>query len=206
MAFAGQRVAQTVSKFLHLGLSLEELEREGRLLEAQRLHQRTTFDLEMMAEVVAATGALKLDRDGRPVASDMAPIIAGLREGRHYYDQQCPSRAWTFTGGGLTWNGIEDLTDELVFLFTSLPGLGKNKFQLAGFIPTKGKAGAVITLHPDLRTSQCFRKAGARLQWCWQMRNLQPGNFNFIDAGLQDLPGKDLLVGCHGRNLLKKTE
>jgi excinuclease ABC subunit B len=36
---------------LELDERLPELEREGKLLEAQRLHQRTTFDLEMMSEV-----------------------------------------------------------------------------------------------------------------------------------------------------------
>lgn len=36
--------------------------------------------------------------DGKNIERDMAPIIAGLREGEHYLDQQAPAGKWTFTG------------------------------------------------------------------------------------------------------------
>lgn len=43
------------------------------------------------------------DRTGAEIERGMAPIIANLREGEHYLDQQAPKGAWTFTGSkGLT--------------------------------------------------------------------------------------------------------
>lgn len=38
------------------------------------------------------------DRTGAAVTREMPPIIAGLREGEHYLDQQAPKDTWTFTG------------------------------------------------------------------------------------------------------------
>lgn len=38
------------------------------------------------------------DRTGAEITRDMAPIIANLREGEHYLDQQAPRGAWTFAG------------------------------------------------------------------------------------------------------------
>jgi len=38
------------------------------------------------------------DRSGAAVAQDMTGIIAGLREGEHFYDQQAPHGCWTFSG------------------------------------------------------------------------------------------------------------
>ncbi len=38
------------------------------------------------------------NRKGEKVVRGMEPIIAGLREGEHYYDEQAPAGEWTFTG------------------------------------------------------------------------------------------------------------
>jgi len=38
------------------------------------------------------------DRAGKKVDQDMAGIIAGLREGEHFYQARCPAGAWTFSG------------------------------------------------------------------------------------------------------------
>jgi hypothetical protein len=38
------------------------------------------------------------NRAGQTVDKDMKPIVAGLREGEHYTDQNTPNGAWTFTG------------------------------------------------------------------------------------------------------------
>jgi hypothetical protein len=40
------------------------------------------------------------DRSGKAVDQDMAGVIAGLREGRHFYDQDAPAGEWTFSGSG----------------------------------------------------------------------------------------------------------
>ncbi len=50
-----------------LGLRLDELRKEGKLLEAQRLEQRTTFDIEMMREIGYCQGIENYSRyfDGR---------------------------------------------------------------------------------------------------------------------------------------------
>lgn len=45
-----------------------------------------------------ATAPRFTDRTGAEIERDMAPIIANLREGEHYLDQQAPKGAWTFTG------------------------------------------------------------------------------------------------------------
>jgi hypothetical protein len=37
-------------------------------------------------------------RNGNKTDKDMKAIIAGLREGEHYFDQTAPKGAWTFTG------------------------------------------------------------------------------------------------------------
>ena len=49
-----QRAIATIEQ--ELGERLEELERQKKLLEAQRLKMRTTFDLEMMRSVGTCSG------------------------------------------------------------------------------------------------------------------------------------------------------
>jgi excinuclease ABC subunit B len=50
---------------------LEELERQGKQLEAQRLRMRTTYDIEMMRQVGTCSGIENYSRhiDGRPAGS-----------------------------------------------------------------------------------------------------------------------------------------
>ena len=38
------------------------------------------------------------DLAGKTVEKDMAPILAGLREGERYYREACPAGEWTFSG------------------------------------------------------------------------------------------------------------
>ncbi len=38
------------------------------------------------------------NRGGQDVSKDMRPIVAGLREGEHYYDRDAPNGVWTFSG------------------------------------------------------------------------------------------------------------
>ena len=38
------------------------------------------------------------DLAGKAVDKDMAGVIAGLREGEHFYREACPAGTWTFTG------------------------------------------------------------------------------------------------------------
>ncbi|WP_092536099.1 excinuclease ABC subunit UvrB [Amycolatopsis arida] len=56
---------------------LEELERQGRLLEAQRLRMRTTYDIEMMRQVGFCSGIENYSRhiDDRPAGSAPATLI-----------------------------------------------------------------------------------------------------------------------------------
>ena len=60
-----ERALESIEK--ELGERLAELEREGKLLEAQRLRMRTTYDLEMMREVGTCAGIENYSRhiDGR---------------------------------------------------------------------------------------------------------------------------------------------
>ena len=60
-----ERALESIEK--ELGERLAELEREGKLLEAQRLRMRTTYDLEMMSEVGTCAGIENYSRhiDGR---------------------------------------------------------------------------------------------------------------------------------------------
>ena len=54
-----------------LGQRLDELEQQGKLLEAQRLRMRTTYDIEMMRQVGSCSGIENYSRhiDGRPQGS-----------------------------------------------------------------------------------------------------------------------------------------
>nr|BFE89062.1 hypothetical protein GCM10020093_116630 [Planobispora longispora] len=54
---------------------LEEMERQGKLLEAQRLRMRTTYDLEMMHQIGTCSGIENYSRhmDGRPPAARPTP-------------------------------------------------------------------------------------------------------------------------------------
>jgi len=56
---------------VELGERLEELERQGKLLEAQRLRMRTTYDMEMMRQVGSCSGIENYSRhmDGRAAGS-----------------------------------------------------------------------------------------------------------------------------------------
>ena len=56
---------------VELGERLETLERQGKLLEAQRLRMRTTYDIEMMRQVGFCSGIENYSRhiDGRPAGS-----------------------------------------------------------------------------------------------------------------------------------------
>ncbi|MFD3509621.1 excinuclease ABC subunit UvrB [Nocardia sp. NPDC058666] len=60
-----------------LAVRLEELERQGKLLEAQRLRMRTEYDLEMIRQVGFCSGIENYSRhiDGRPAGSAGATLI-----------------------------------------------------------------------------------------------------------------------------------
>jgi hypothetical protein len=47
---------------------------------------------------LAASRVRFTSRDGQAMDRTMPPIVAGLREGEHYYDQTAPNGVWTFTG------------------------------------------------------------------------------------------------------------
>jgi len=62
----------------------------------REVHMRshTEFNLgDLMKTRVAFT-----DRKGQDIRREMKPIVAGLREGEHYLDQNAPKGAWVFTG------------------------------------------------------------------------------------------------------------
>jgi excinuclease ABC subunit B len=73
-----ERMAKAVSAIeQELADRLAELERQGKLLEAQRLRMRTTYDVEMMREVGFCSGIENYSRhiDGRPAGSAPATLI-----------------------------------------------------------------------------------------------------------------------------------
>src|SRR5690554_7049217 len=69
-----QRMARAIASIeLELEERLQELERQGKLLEAQRLKMRTTFDLEMMRSVGTCSGDRKSTRHIEQRAPGTAP-------------------------------------------------------------------------------------------------------------------------------------
>ncbi|HYN73492.1 MAG TPA: excinuclease ABC subunit UvrB [Nakamurella sp.] len=73
-----ERMAKAVSAIeQELADRLAELERQGKLLEAQRLRMRTTYDVEMMRQVGFCSGIENYSRhiDGRPAGSAPATLI-----------------------------------------------------------------------------------------------------------------------------------
>ncbi|NBY38877.1 MAG: excinuclease ABC subunit UvrB [Actinobacteria bacterium] len=67
-----ERMAEAISNIeAELGVRLDELERSNKLLEAQRLRMRTTFDIEMMQQVGFCSGIENYSRhiDGRSAGS-----------------------------------------------------------------------------------------------------------------------------------------
>ena len=59
-----------------------------------RLHEHFEFNLgELRSSWVSFTS-----RAGETIRHDMAPVIAGMREGVHYYDSAAPDGKWTFCG------------------------------------------------------------------------------------------------------------
>lgn len=59
---------------------------------------RMRSHLELDLGEVAKTRVKFTSRAGATVEKDMQSIIAGLREGEHYLDQNVPKGTWTFTG------------------------------------------------------------------------------------------------------------
>ncbi|WP_269756648.1 excinuclease ABC subunit UvrB [Amycolatopsis aidingensis] len=60
-----------------LAEQLAELERQGKLLEAQRLRMRTSYDIEMMRQIGSCSGIENYSRhvDGRPAGSSPATLL-----------------------------------------------------------------------------------------------------------------------------------
>ncbi|WP_327085707.1 excinuclease ABC subunit UvrB [Nonomuraea sp. NBC_01738] len=73
-----ERMAKAVTGIeAELGGRLEELERQGKLLEAQRLRMRTTYDIEMMRQIGTCSGIENYSRhmDGREAGSAPNTLI-----------------------------------------------------------------------------------------------------------------------------------
>ena len=73
-----ERMAQAISGIeTELAERLAELERQGKLLEAQRLRMRTNYDIEMMRQVGFCSGIENYSRhiDGRPAGSAPATLL-----------------------------------------------------------------------------------------------------------------------------------
>ena len=84
-----ERMAHAISTIeQELAERLAELERQGKLLEAQRLRMRTNYDVEMMRQVGFCSGIENYSRhiDGRPAGSaagDAARLLPGGLPDRH---------------------------------------------------------------------------------------------------------------------------
>ena len=75
---------------------------------------RLRTHLELDLGPLAQTTVSFTDLGGDAISHDMTSVIAGLREGRHYYDQLTPAGEWTFSGtDGLdvTWRFDNDEVD-----------------------------------------------------------------------------------------------
>ncbi len=73
---------------------------------------RTHLELDLGPLADSSVGFTSLGGDA--VTQDMAPVIAGLREGKHYYDQEAPAGEWIFSGTkglDVTWRFDNDEVD-----------------------------------------------------------------------------------------------
>lgn len=61
---------------------------------ACRLHEHFEFNLGELA----ATQVRFTSKAGEAVAQDMTQVLAGMREGLHFYEQKAPAGKWTFCG------------------------------------------------------------------------------------------------------------
>ncbi len=88
---------------------------------------RLRSHLELNLGALRSTRARFKSRDGKSVERDMTGIIAGLREGEHYYDQDAPAGTWTFTGDkGLTVTQTFDPTPvDFTWLYAYPEDLGQ---------------------------------------------------------------------------------
>ena len=78
--------------------------------EEGRIRTHLELDLGPLADTTVTFTSLA----GEAVSHDMESVVSGLREGRHYYDQQAPAGEWTFSGtDGLdvTWRFDNDEVD-----------------------------------------------------------------------------------------------
>ncbi|MFH1739081.1 MAG: DUF4838 domain-containing protein [bacterium] len=76
-----------------LRIKLELTNRSDRS-EIVRVRSHLSFDLGDLRQ----TGARFTNLNGETVDKDMTGVIAALREGEHYNDQNCPKNSWTFSG------------------------------------------------------------------------------------------------------------
>ncbi|MBM4372309.1 MAG: hypothetical protein FJ098_11685, partial [Deltaproteobacteria bacterium] len=75
---------------------------------------RLRTHLELDLGTLSDTTVSFTSRGGEAVSHDMATVIAGLREGRHYYDQDAPAGSWTFAGDAglqVAWSYDDDAVD-----------------------------------------------------------------------------------------------
>jgi hypothetical protein len=68
---------------------------------AQRAQVRSHLSLDLGD--VQTSRVRFTDKARRTVDEDMTDVIAGLREGKSFYNNSCPAGSWTFSGG----KGIE---------------------------------------------------------------------------------------------------
>jgi excinuclease ABC subunit B len=67
---------------LELASRLAEMEGQGKLLEAQRLRMRTTFDIEMMRQIGSCSGIENYSRqiDGRAAGTPPPPSVCSAQQ------------------------------------------------------------------------------------------------------------------------------
>lgn len=75
------------------------LEVESVLTNTGTVPRRTRYrtHLELAPEDLGTTRVSFVSRGGVSVDSDMSGVVAGLREGMHFYDQSAPAGSWTFS-------------------------------------------------------------------------------------------------------------
>ncbi|MFH1531876.1 MAG: DUF4838 domain-containing protein [Pseudomonadota bacterium] len=106
----------TIRRTLTLAADAPVLHVESRLMNPKGGDEvgRIRTHLELDLGPLGGTTVSFTDLGGDAVAHDMSSVIAGLREGRHYYDQQAPAGEWTFSGAkglDVTWRFDSDEVD-----------------------------------------------------------------------------------------------
>jgi hypothetical protein len=116
---------------------------------ARDVRLRNHFEMDLGD--LATTRVTFTRRDGTPVDRNMGGVIAGMREGEHYYDQEAPAGEWTFSGSkGLELtHRFEDSAVDFAWLYAYPEELNELEWEVWAKRATL-QAGESVTLRHEI--------------------------------------------------------